>query len=84
MKAGTHIADELAEHVSRATVIRRNESLAKHTTLRVAARRTFMLKPASEEDLAGVRKILQRARPAVFRDGRGSNLLVRDGGVRAW
>ena len=82
MKAGTHIADELAEHVSRATVIRRNESLAKHTTLRVGGPADVYVEPASEEDLAGVVKFCNEHDLPFFVIGRGSNLLVRDGGVR--
>jgi UDP-N-acetylenolpyruvoylglucosamine reductase len=82
MKAGTNIADELAEHVSRATMIRRNESLAKHTTLRVGGPADVYVEPASEEDLAGVVKFCTEHDLPFFVIGRGSNLLVRDGGVR--
>lgn len=82
MKAGTHIADELAEHVSRATMIRLNESLAKHTTLRVGGPADIYVEPASEEDLAGVVKFCNEHDLPFFVIGRGSNLLVRDGGVR--
>jgi UDP-N-acetylenolpyruvoylglucosamine reductase len=82
MKAGTHIADELAEHVSRATMIRRNESLAKHTTLRVGGPADVYVEPASEDDLAGVLKFCGERNLPFFVIGRGSNLLVRDGGFR--
>ena len=82
MKAGTHIADELAEQVSRATMICRNESLAKHTTLRVGGPADVYVEPASEEDLAGVVKFCNEHDLPFFVIGRGSNLLVRDGGVR--
>lgn len=82
MKAGTHIADELAEHVSRATVIRRGESLAKHTTLRVGGPADIYIEPASEDDLAGVVRFCGGRDLPFFVMGRGSNLLVRDGGFR--
>ena len=82
MKAGAKIADELAERVSRATMIRRNESLAKHTTLRVGGPADVYVEPASEEDLAGVVKFCSERELPFFVIGRGSNLLVRDGGVR--
>ena len=82
MKAGTHIADELAERVSRATTIRRNESLAKHTTLRVGGPADVYVEPASEADLAGVLTFCGERELPFFAIGRGSNLLVRDGGVR--
>jgi UDP-N-acetylenolpyruvoylglucosamine reductase len=82
MKAGTHIADELAEHVSRATVIRRGEPLAKHTTLRVGGPADIYVEPASEDDLAGVVRFCGKRDLPFFMMGRGSNLLVRDGGFR--
>jgi UDP-N-acetylenolpyruvoylglucosamine reductase len=82
MKAGTHIADELAGRVSRATMIRRNESLAKHTTLRVGGPADVYVEPASEADLAGIVKFCGERDLPFFVIGRGSNLLVRDGGVR--
>ena len=82
MKAGVNIADELAERVSRATVIRRNEPLAKHTTLRVGGPADVYVEPASEADLAGVVKFCNERELPFFVIGRGSNLLVRDGGFR--
>ncbi len=82
MKAGANIADELAKRVSRATVIRRNESLAKHTTLRVGGPADVYVEPASEEDLAGVLTFCNERELPFFVIGRGSNLLVRDGGFR--
>ena len=82
MKAGSNIADELAKRVSRATVIRRNESLARHTTLRVGGPADVYVEPASEEDLAGILTFCNERELPFFVIGRGSNLLVRDGGFR--
>jgi UDP-N-acetylenolpyruvoylglucosamine reductase len=82
MKAGINIANELAERVSRATTIRRNESLAKHTTLRVGGPADVYVEPASEVDLAGVLAFCNERELPFFVIGRGSNLLVRDGGFR--
>jgi UDP-N-acetylenolpyruvoylglucosamine reductase len=82
MKAGANIADELAGRVSRVTVIRRNESLSKHTTLRVGGPADVYVEPASEADLAGVVKFCGERNLLFFVIGRGSNLLVRDGGFR--
>jgi UDP-N-acetylenolpyruvoylglucosamine reductase len=76
------IADELAACVSRATVIRRDEPLARHTTLRVGGPADVYVEPASEADLAGVLKFCASRAVPFFMLGRGSNLLVRDGGVR--
>ena len=82
MNAGAQNADELAGLVSRATVIRRSESLAKHTTLRVGGPADIYVEPASEDDLVGVIRFCGGRDLHFFVMGRGSNLLVRDGGFR--
>ena len=82
MRAKENIADELLQHVSRATVVRRHEPLAKHTTLRVGGPADVYLEPASEADLAVVVKYCTGHDVPFFVIGRGSNLLVRDGGFR--
>jgi UDP-N-acetylenolpyruvoylglucosamine reductase len=82
MRIEKKIADELAACVSRATVIRRDEPLAKHTTMRIGGPADVYLEPASEADLANVLKFCADRDVPFFILGRGSNLLVRDGGVR--
>ena len=80
MRIKNDISDEIAGHVSRATVIKRAEPLAKHTTLRVGGPADFYIEPASEEDLADIVKFCGAHEIKFFILGRGSNLLVRDGG----
>ena len=80
--SGTQIAGELAGLISLSTVICRDEPMAKHTTLRVGGRADLYIEPVSETDLAGVVKYCRRRNLPFFVIGRGSNLLVRDGGVR--
>jgi UDP-N-acetylenolpyruvoylglucosamine reductase len=75
-------ADELTRQVSSATVIRCNEPLAKRTTLRVGGPADVYIEPASEADLAAVLKLCAARDEMFFVLGRGSNLLVRDGGIR--
>ena len=82
MRIEGHIADKLAARVSRATVIRRHETLAKHTTMRIGGPADIFVEPASEVDLANVLKFCSVHDVPFFILGRGSNLLVRDGGVR--
>jgi UDP-N-acetylenolpyruvoylglucosamine reductase len=82
MPVEANIAGELAEWVSPATVIRRDEPLAGHTTLRVGGPADVYVEPASEADLAGVVKFCGARGVPFFVIGRGSNLLVRDGGFR--
>lgn len=76
------VATELANQVSRATRIRCNEPLAKRTTLRVGGPADVYVEPASEKDLAAVLRFCGARALPFFLLGRGSNLLVRDGGFR--
>ena len=82
MPGESHKADELAKRVSRETVVRRGEPLAKRTTLRVGGPAGVYVEPASEADLAAVLKFCAGQALRFFVLGRGSNLLVRDGGFR--
>ena len=79
---GTEFFAELTAGLSAATVFRQNESLAKRTTLRVGGSADFYVEPATEEELAQVLQTCGRHRIPFVLLGRGSNLLVRDGGIR--
>jgi len=79
---GAEAPDELAQRLSPATVIRRDEPLARHTTLRVGGPVDIYVEPASEEDLAAVLAYCHERNRPFFVLGRGSNLLVKDGGFR--
>jgi UDP-N-acetylenolpyruvoylglucosamine reductase len=74
------LANELARHVSAGTLIKHDEPLAKRTTLRVGGPADLYVEPASESDLAAVVRFCRQRGQAFFLLGRGSNLLVRDGG----
>jgi UDP-N-acetylmuramate--alanine ligase len=82
MSIESHAADELASRVSSGTMIRRDEPLAKRTTLRVGGPADIYVEPASERDLSAVLKFCAGRELKFFVLGRGSNLLVRDGGFR--
>jgi UDP-N-acetylenolpyruvoylglucosamine reductase len=75
-------AAELTKRVSPETTIRRDEPLAKRTTLRVGGPADIYVEPASEADLAAVLKFCAEQDVKFFVLGRGSNLIVRDGGFR--
>jgi UDP-N-acetylenolpyruvoylglucosamine reductase len=77
-----NFADELAPQVLPATLIRRDEPMAKHTTLRVGGPADIYAEPASEADLAAILKCCGERGVNFFILGRGSNLLVRDAGFR--
>ncbi|MEI7533907.1 MAG: UDP-N-acetylmuramate dehydrogenase [Verrucomicrobiae bacterium] len=64
------------------TILRRDELMAKHTTLRVGGPADVYVEPAMEADLALVLQSCHERGVKFFILGRGSNLLVRDGGFR--
>jgi UDP-N-acetylenolpyruvoylglucosamine reductase len=77
-----NFVEEISKIVSRETLIRCDEPLAKHTTLRVGGPADFYVEPANENDLAAILKFCHAREIPFFILGRGSNLLVRDGGFR--
>jgi UDP-N-acetylenolpyruvoylglucosamine reductase len=73
---------EIKSAVSVATVLRQDEPLAKRTTLRVGGNADFYVEPVSEAELAKLLQVCQHRQLPFVLLGRGSNLLVRDGGIR--
>ena len=78
----TELYTHLAARLTPETVLRRDEPLAKRTTLRVGGNADLYIEPASENDLATVLTFCSDHALSVIFLGRGSNLLIRDGGVR--
>jgi UDP-N-acetylenolpyruvoylglucosamine reductase len=81
----THTADlaaELSALLAPASVLRRNEPLNKRTTLRVGGPAEIYVEPADESELAKVLCFCRDRDVPFFLLGRGSNLLIRDGGIR--
>jgi len=76
------LAELLCARLSSSSVVRANEPLAKRTTLRVGGPADLYVEPGTEVDLAAALKFARETAQPVFVLGRGSNLLVRDGGVR--
>lgn len=64
------------------TLVRRDEPLARRTTLRVGGPADLFIEPSSDNALASTLEIAHLRGIPVFLLGRGSNLLVRDGGIR--
>lgn len=76
------LAEELSRRLSAAAVVRADEPLAKRTTLRAGGPADVYVEPADESDLASILKFCAERAESFFVLGRGSNLLVRDGGIR--
>ena len=62
--------------------VRLYEPLAKHTTMRVGGPAQFWVEPETEEGFARLVRFCSEREVPLFVMGRGSNLLVRDGGIR--
>ena len=75
-------AEKLKEIVGEDGDVRLYEPLAKHTTLRVGGPAQFWVEPRSENSFAELIRFGRRENLPLFVIGRGSNLLVRDGGIR--
>jgi UDP-N-acetylmuramate--L-alanine ligase/UDP-N-acetylenolpyruvoylglucosamine reductase len=72
---------ELAPLLKPESILKRDEPLLKHTTMRIGGPAQLWLDPVDEDDLRlGLRFAHDRGIPVTF-IGRGSNLLVREGGI---
>jgi UDP-N-acetylmuramate--L-alanine ligase/UDP-N-acetylenolpyruvoylglucosamine reductase len=61
--------------------IRRNEPMSRHTSMRVGGPAEFWVEPANERDLARLLHYCHVREIPVTVTGRGTNLLVLDGGI---
>jgi UDP-N-acetylmuramate--alanine ligase len=73
--------EELKKLLGAEAVLVRQEPMSKHTTLRIGGPAQFWCEPSSEEELARILRYAQEHGLPVTWIGRGSNLLVRDGGI---
>jgi UDP-N-acetylmuramate--L-alanine ligase/UDP-N-acetylenolpyruvoylglucosamine reductase len=85
-EAGTRLAADLAVREKLAGVmgpggIRLYEPLSKHTTMRVGGPAQFWVEPETEEGFAELVRFCHDGEIPFMVMGRGSNLLVRDGGI---
>ena len=62
--------------------LRTDEPMSRHTTFRVGGPADYMYFPDSEEDLLNAIDCARRAETPCIIIGNGSNLVVRDGGIR--
>lgn len=81
MIACEHLYDVLKERLPQA-VVNKDEPMARRTTLRVGGCADVYVEPFTEAELAQVLALSREAGVPWRVIGRGSNLLVRDGGVR--
>jgi UDP-N-acetylmuramate--L-alanine ligase/UDP-N-acetylenolpyruvoylglucosamine reductase len=77
-----NIESDLRAALSDNAKLRVDEPLAKHTSLRVGGPAEFWIEPWDERDLAKVLRYCHGHEIPVTLIGRGTNMLVRDGGIR--
>src|SRR4029077_6700928 len=76
------IAEKLKALVGEEGEVRLYEPLSNHTTLRVGGPAQFWAEPRTEQAFAELIRFCRDEHLPLFVIGRGSNLLVRDGGIR--
>jgi len=76
------VAEKLKEIVGEEGDVRLYEPLSKHTTLRVGGPAQFWVEPRNENAFGELIRFSRQEDLPLFVIGRGSNLLVRDGGIR--
>src|SRR5438874_4617337 len=75
------IAEKLKAIIGEGGDVRLYEPLSKHTTLRVGGPAQFWVEPRTENAFAELIRFCRQENLPLFVIGRGSNLLVRDGGI---
>lgn len=78
----TDLAAMLLARLTSGSLVRAAEPLARRTTLRVGGSAELYVEPAGEADLTQVLRFCQERTLPWWLLGRGSNLLIRDGGLR--
>lgn len=76
------ICGELAEIVKDDGRIVRNAPLKEYTTFKIGGLADILVKPSSEEELQAISAYLHENRIPCVVLGNGSNVLVKDGGIR--
>lgn len=74
------IAEELKLKIKGEVLL--NELMSKHTTIQVGGPVDFWIEPSGLDDCKVAQEIAQAHELSMMTVGRGSNLLVRDGGIR--
>jgi UDP-N-acetylmuramate--alanine ligase len=74
-------ADEVRAVLSAKAVLRANEPMARHTSLRVGGRAQLWCEPWDEQDLVKTLQFCRAQNLPVIIIGRGTNLLVKDSGI---
>lgn len=72
---------QLQEIISKKNILK-NEPMYKHTSLRIGGNADYFVKVTSIQELKDVLELAQKVKIPINIVGNGTNLLVRDGGIR--
>ena len=81
LRSTMDIESDLRTMLSKKSKVRANEAMARHTSLRVGGAAEFWVEPRDEQDLAHLLHFCHTQGIPLTVIGRGTNLLVRDGGI---
>ena len=77
----TEIYDILIDRISKEKIMQ-NEPMNKHTSFKIGGNADFFVKATTEEDVRNVLQICQDNNIPLTVLGNGSNILVKDGGIK--
>jgi UDP-N-acetylmuramate--L-alanine ligase/UDP-N-acetylenolpyruvoylglucosamine reductase len=81
LRSKMDMESDLRTMLSKKSKVRANEVMAQHTSLRVGGIAEFWVEPWDEQDLARLLGFCHEQGMPITIIGRGTNLLVRDGGI---
>lgn len=75
------IYSELQKIICKEKILK-DESMALHTSFKIGGIADFLVKPSTEDELISILKFTKENDIPIFILGNGSNILVKDGGIR--
>ena len=76
------VSNELQRIISEETIIFTNEPMSKHTSFKIGGNADIFIKAKTEEDIKKILKYSSEKEIPLTIVGNGSDLLVKDGGIR--
>ena len=77
------IEKKLQDVISRKNILK-NEPMSKHTSFKIGGIADYFIKVTNTDELKGVLELANNLNIPVTIIGNGTNLLVRDGGIRGF
>lgn len=75
------IYNELLKFIDKDKILK-DEPMALHTSFKIGGKADFLVKPSTKDEIISILKFSKENDIPVFILGNGSNILVRDGGIR--